>query len=186
MAKEYDLNKLSQMILKAVEATVATVPAMSPSQDPESKIRDLEEYDGRLKAIGSSKFGSPCYVCAVNFFANELDKSKEKNPKGFVVLYLEADNATKIFKPLGIAFQDDEDDASMIKATGELLNKIAQNIVGAMNASGYSQLLMTTPIGQRNHLSEGVAIDLGLQQLSEVSFFFYKHRSLVVEATFLA
>ena len=113
MPKGFDLEELSKTITEYVANAIAQKGTLPPTQPPTSEVKEISEYEGRMRASGIDKFKVPAYVAAINLYANEVDM-KNRKPKGALVTYLNTEIADKIFKCLGYEVPYDEDDESNI------------------------------------------------------------------------
>ncbi|MBI4308907.1 MAG: hypothetical protein HY591_01100, partial [Candidatus Omnitrophica bacterium] len=106
--------------------------------------------------------------------------------KGALALYLEFENAGKLFKALNIAVPDDEDDASMLNACGKLCEALNGDFQKQLAALGYADLAVSPARNYKNSVMQGVEFSADQKIKHEFSFFYWKRKAIVVELTLSA
>lgn len=184
MSKGFEPEVLIKTFLNiAQQAFSLTSGKVVPSDDPTHKTQNIIEYQGRMSASGMDKFNAPTYVAGVSFYLSEQDRDKHR-AKGAMVLYLEASNADKFFKGFGhpIADEDDEEEAAV--ACGKICTMLAEKFKSSLSDSaGAPPLVLSKPACNKNSLPEGVDFSADQKQKQEISFYFWKKKSMVVDIT---
>ena len=186
------VNSMDPAVLKTalmgvVEPILSKMSSIgvSPSQDPQVNEIDIVEYDGRMRVAGLEKFNSVCFVSAVNFYLSQAEQ-KQNKVKGAMVLYMDSENGSKIYKVLGFPVPDDEDDISMMEACGKICKLIGEGFVNALTNSGYTSLVMSEPDNHKNNIMEGIAFSKEQKKLQEFCFFYWKKKTIAIELTLAA
>jgi len=91
--------------------------------------------------------------------------------------------ADKIFKAAGLQVPYDEDDESMLGLCGSLCQLIANALKERLSADGYVELEFSSPEVYKNTISEGVEFCKDQNEKQEISFYFLKHKALVIDWT---
>lgn len=173
-SKDFDPPMLSAALKQAAN--------FSQSQEPKAEAKDISEYSGRMQALGLEKMGQPCWVSVVNLYLNQGDLERHK-AKGALVLYLETEDAGKIFQSAGLEFPSDEDDASMIAASGQLAQKVAEAFKNELAGHGYVSLVLSTPATYKNNAVGGVEYSSDQKTKHELSFFYLKSKVICIDLT---
>ena len=183
MAREFDPQVLTTAFMAAMNRNLAKMSGMIASEEPKIQAGDIDEYDGRMRiSSGIEKLNSTCYISVVNFYTSQGDIERHK-PKGAMVFYLEAENAGKFYKSQGIGFADDEDDVSMMEACGKWCAAIAGEFKNELAHQGYAEMVLSVPKNYKNNVIQGVEFSTDQKIKQEISFFYFKHKAIVVELT---
>ncbi|MBL8013626.1 MAG: hypothetical protein JNN05_07235 [Candidatus Omnitrophica bacterium] len=184
MSKGFESEIIIKTFLNvAQQAFSSTGGRLVPSDDPTHKTQNIIEYQGRMSASGMDKFNAPTYVAGVSFYLSEQDREKHR-AKGAMVLYLEALNADKFFKAFGHPVTDEDDEEEAGAACGKICTMLAEKFKSALSDSaGASQMVLSQPVGNKNSLPEGVDFSADQKQKQEISFYFWKKKSMVVDIT---
>ena len=91
--------------------------------------------------------------------------------------------ADKIFKAAGLQVPYDEDDESMMGMCGTLCQMIADGLKERLSAAGFAALLVSPPVVYKNTIPEGVSFSKDQNEKQEISFFYLKHKALVIDWT---
>jgi hypothetical protein len=158
---------------------------IAATEPPQAKDLDIVEYEGRMKVSGMEKFEAPCYISVINFYLSTADMERHK-PKGALVLYVEFEHASKLFNSLGFRVPDDEDDVSMMSSCGAFCTQLAEDFKKELLAAGYSDLVLSKPQNAKNKMMTGAEFSADQNRKHEISFFYWKHKALVVELTMAA
>jgi hypothetical protein len=181
-AKSLDSQVLTPAVKEVLNQTLSRMSGIPPTAEPENKEVEIDEYEGRMKVGGMEKFEAPSYVSAVSYYLTKSDLERHK-AKGAFVLYLDAENASKIYKALGFKVHEDEDDVSMMNACGEFCHQLADSFKNKLTEAGYSDLVMGDPVNYKNSALRGVEFSPEQTIKYEFSFFYWKRKSIVVEVT---
>ena len=186
----FDDKKIDPKILTAlmgvIEQVLSKMSGIVPSSAPETKEAELVKYEGRMRVAGMEKFNAPSLISIINYYLTPTDMERRKGVKGALVLYVELENAGKLFKALGFTFPDDEDDVSMMTACGEFCSVLSGNFKKELAGLGYADLAASAPHNYKNSVLEGVEFSTDQKTKHEFSFFYWKHKSIVVELTLAA
>lgn len=183
MGREFDPQELTGTLLSVMQQTLAKAGNIPQSQEPNIESKEIEEYDGLMKASGISRFNSICYLSVVNFYLSQADLDKHKGVKGTLIFYIAAENAGKFYKALEIPFSDDEDDASMMVACGKFCQGIADDFKTELTRKGYAELFLSKPRNYKNNVAAGVEFSTDQKTVHEVSFFYFKHKAISADIT---
>jgi hypothetical protein len=91
--------------------------------------------------------------------------------------------ADKIFKAAGLQVPYDEDDETMMAVCGSFSQLIVDAFKSGLDAAGYVNLISSTPSVYKNTISEGVEFNKDQNEKQEISFYYLKHKALVIEWT---
>ncbi len=180
-SRDLDPQMLSAALLSTMQDVLGKASNIVPSQDPAVEATDIVEYDGRMRAAGLEKLKNTCYMAAINFYTTQAEADKHIKTKGALVVYLETENASKFFKALELKFADDEDDASMMSACGQFCQVVADGLTKELSDRGYAPLVLSKPRNYKNSIAEGVEYNTEQKTKHELSFFYFKHKAIVVE-----
>jgi hypothetical protein len=180
--KSLDSQVLTNSVMETMQETLSKIGGIVPSSDPETKEVEIEEYEGRMKVTGFGKFESVSFISAINLYLNQADMDRHK-PKGAVILYLDSENASKFFKGLDVTVDEDEDDSSMMNGCGEFCKIIAEGFKNKLKEKGYPELLLSEPSNFKNSALRGVEFSADQKTKYEFSFFYWKHKALIVDVT---
>jgi hypothetical protein len=178
-----DQQTLSTAALNIMNEALGKMPAIVPTSPPDVKTVDIVEYDKRMKVSGVEKFDSTSYVSVINFYSNQGDLQKHK-PKGAFILLFDSENAGKFYKALGFSVSDDEDDMSMINTNGEVCLSLATSFKTALASLGYGDLVMSEVANYKNKVLEGVEYSPEQKSKLEITFTYFKRKSIVLELSF--
>ena len=185
----FDGKKIDPRILTAlmgvIEQALSRMSGIAPSEAPQTKESELIEYEGRMRAAGTEKFSEPCFISVVNYYLTPGDLQRHK-ARGALVLYVDFENAGKLFKALGYDVPDDEDDVSMMNVCGKFCESLAGGLKKELAGLGYADVVMSAPCNYKNSVIEGVEFCPDQKTKHEFSFFYWKHKAIVVELTLAA
>ena len=182
MAKGFDPEILSKTFIKAAEDTFSRLSKIAPSEPPTVKTQKVVEYEGRMSVAAMEKFNGPTYISSVSFYLNEQDRDKHR-AKGALVLYLEATNAEKILRAFGHPITEDEEEEETLNSCGKLCTSLAEALNQSLAAQGNPQLILSSPISDKNSLHGGVEFSADQTQKQEISFSFWRKKALAVDVT---
>jgi len=153
------------------------------SKPLEVVAKPIEEYEGHMRVNSTEKMDVVAFVGATNFYLNKTDHQARKNAKGALVIYMDIEVADKLFKAAGLQVPYDEDDESMMGLCGSLCQSIADALRDGLAAQGYNPLEVSTPDVYRNSISGGIEFSKEQEEKQELSFYFLKHKALVIDWT---
>lgn len=182
MSKEFDVQVLNTTLMGCMEDILGKMSGVAATDQPQVRTIDIIEYEGRMRVTGMEKFNAPSYVSVINYYLNQADLEKHR-AKGSMVVFVDAENAGKLFKSLGFYVSDDEDEASMMDACGELCNLLGGSFKNELSNMGFVDMSMSAPSNYRNTVMQGVEYSQDQQTKQEFSFFYWKRKAIVVEVT---
>ena len=181
MAKPLDLDVLNPAVTGVMEEVLAKLGGINPTASPTTKTVDIEEYEGRMRVNGIDKFQAPSYISTVVFYSSAGDAGQHRNAKGTVVLYVDHENAGKLFNGLGFRVPEDEDDVSMMESCGKMADLIASTFKNRLVQQGYADLAKSAPSNYKNSVPEGVEFSKDQTSKQEYCFFYWKRKAIIVE-----
>jgi hypothetical protein len=137
------------------------------------ELKDIIEYDKRLRVSALDRFNEAGYVSAVNYYAHEKDKEIHK-AVGAVVLYVLEFEIEETLKAVGYRNFDMEDYDAVTSLCGQLCKTIGERFKKKLPSFGYPPLIMTEPISFRNRLAQGVPFDFKQYKLYQIGFAYKK------------
>jgi len=180
MARGFDPAALSKMVLTSSQDIVGRTSKIQPNDPPTAKAQRLIEYQGRMSVAAMEKFNGPTYISGVSFYLSPQDKDKNK-AVGALALYVEAVNAEKLLKSFGYSIGEDEEDEEAFNACSKLCVTFAEGVKKELVKAGYPDLTLGTAVSEKNSLSEGIAFGANQPEKQEISFVFFKKKSLVLD-----
>ncbi len=180
--KNMDPQVIMTSVMGVIESVLGKMSGVVATDQPQSKECDIIEYDGRMRVGGMEKFNAPSFVSVINFYISPNDMERHK-AKGALVVFVDSENAGKLFHALGFSIPDDEDDVSMMDACGELCNLIAGNFKNELSGLGYADLTISAPHSYKNSVIDGVEYSPDQKNKYEFSFFYWRRKAIVVEVT---
>ena len=182
MSKSFDPQIINPILTGFIDELIVTKGGLVPSQPFESAAKPIEEYEGRMRVSAIGKFDGAVYIAATSFYLNSTDMLAHK-ARGALVCYVETEIADKILKAAGLEVPYDEDDESMEGLCGSLCHSMANTIKDRLSADGFLALEISTPAVFKNTISEGVEFGKDQDEKQVLSFYFRKHKALVLEWT---
>ena len=150
------------------------------SKDPDSLERDVIEYDSRMRTFGLERFNGPCFVTSISFYLSQQDMDAHK-AQGAIVLFIEESSVGRILKAMGEAKFNEDDDEVVFEKCAEFCNVIAMDFQQEISSLGYKNLVVGKPNAQRNDIAEGVEFPYDQYKFSELNFYFFKRKAVVVD-----
>ena len=182
MSKSLDPQIANPILTKFIEELVTSKGGLVPTKTFDTAVKPIEEYEGRMRVHSTDKFDVPAYVSAANFYLNQGDMHAHR-AQGAMVIYMDIEVADKIFKAAGLQVPYDEDDGSMEELCGTLCQSIANAFKERLAAAGFISLEVSTPVVYKNTILEGVEFSKDQKEKQEISFYFLKHKALVIDWT---
>jgi hypothetical protein len=182
MAKIFDPQIVNPILTGFIEELLVTKGNLVAAKPFEIAVKPVEEYDERMRIKATDKFDVAVYIAAINFYLSQSDKQAHR-ARGALVLYMDTEVADKIFKAAGLQVPYDEDDESMMGLCGSLCQSIATALKDRLAATGFHSLEVSSPAVYKNTISEGVEFSKDQDEKQELSFYFLKHKALVIDWT---
>jgi hypothetical protein len=179
MAQELDKELLSKSIVEVVKKLCQKAGNLEFSQEPDSVTKDIIEFYSRMRVLGLEKFGDPCFISIINLYSSEADQ-KAHRAAGTVLVYLEEENAPRLFKSLGLTTMLEEDEEALLKYAGEFAKRIVQSLRSDLMNQGCPDFLVSESINAKNDIAEGVEFPSKQHKYSEMNFYFWKKKTVVV------
>lgn len=178
----FDLEKFSKLLINTVNATLADAPKITVTGEPEVAEREIIEYDSRMRVLGLEKFNGPCYTAAVNYYRSPEDLEQKKSI-GAMIIFLEESSALKFLNALGHKGFDESEDDIILEKLGEVTNQMADTYKKELSKNGYRSLELSAPVTHKSDLPQGIEFDYDQLKYCEVSFNFWKEKTLIVATT---
>ncbi len=182
MSASFDPPIVNPIITGFVEELLTGKGNLVSNRPPEIVTKPIVEYEDRMRIIATDKFDVAVYIAAVSFYASQADQETGR-ARGAMVCYLDTEVADKVFKAAGLQVPYDEDDESMLALSGTFCQMIADALKDRLLAAGYAKLESGTPEVYKNTIVEGVQFNKEQNEKQEISFFFLKHKALVIDWT---
>jgi hypothetical protein len=182
MVKSFDARIINPILTGFIEEVMTQKGNLVSAKPFEIAAKPIDEYEGSMLIKASDKFDVPVYIAAISIYLNKGDMQGHK-AKGAVIIYTDIEVADKLFKAAGLQVPYDEDDESMMALCGSLCQLIANALKDRLAADGYASLEFSTPGVYKNTISEGVEFSKDQKEKQEISFYFLKHKALVVDWT---
>ena len=165
-----------------IEELITTQGGLVPTQPVELALKPIEEYEGHMRVNATEKFDVVVYIAAINFYFSKAEMQAHR-ARGALILYMDTEVADKIFKAAGLQVPYDEDDESMMALCGNLCQSIGNALKDRLAAAGFLSLEVTEPLVYKNSIAEGVVFSKEQEEKQEISFYFLKHKALVIDWT---
>lgn len=182
MGKIFDPQVVSPIITSFIEELITTKGGLVPTQNYDVAVKPIEEYQGRMLVSSTEKLDVPAYISEANFYLNQGDMNAHR-ARGAMVIYMDIEVADKLFKAAGLQVPYDEDDESMEALCGSLCKLISEALKDRLAQAGYVSLEVSTPNAYKTHIPEGVEFSKDQNEKQEISFYFLKHKALVIDWT---
>ena len=183
MAKGLETEVLTGAFMTAMDQMLSKLGVITPSQEPKIEESEIIEYDGKMRVSGMEKFNASSFVSVVNFYLNQGDMQRQQRPRGALVLFFEAENASKFLKAFGMRFADDEDDKSLMDACGQVCEAVAAEFKAELTRKGYVDLVVSKPHNYKNNVIEGVEYSPDQKTKQTISFFYFKTKTITADLT---
>jgi hypothetical protein len=180
VAKGFDPQLLTKTVLTVAQDIFGRQSKVQPTDPPTSETHKLIEYQGRMSVNAMKKFNSPAYISGISFYLTPQDKEKHK-AVGVLVLYIEASNAEKLLKSFGYTIGEDEEDEEVVNACGKLCTVFAEGLKNELKKANFPELILGAPVSEKNSLTEGVEFGSAQTEKQEISFNFWKKKTLVLD-----
>jgi hypothetical protein len=182
MAQSIDPQIVNPIITGIIEDLITTKGNLLPTKPFDVAVKPIDEYENRMRVNANDKFDVAVYISATSFYLNKSDLQAHR-ARGAMVLYMDTEVADKIFKATGYDVPFDEDDESMMAICGSLCEAISHALKDRLTAAGFVDLELSVPTVYKNKIQEGVAFSKEQDEKQELSFYFFKHKALVIEWT---
>jgi len=182
MAKIFDPPIINPIITTFIEDLISVRGNLPATKPFEVATKHIDEYEDRMRIKATDKFDVAVYLAAANFYLNKADMQAHR-ARGAMIIYMDIEVADKLFKAAGLKVPYDEDDESMMGLCGSLCQSIADNLRDRLAEEGFAKLEVSTPAVYKNSISEGIEFSKDQDEKQELSFYFLKHKALVVEWT---
>ena len=164
------------------EELIVTKGNLVTSKPFDLAVKTIDEYEDRMRVKASDKFDVAVYIATISFYLNQSEM-KIHRARGAMVLYMDSEVADKLLKAAGFQVPYDEDDESMMSLCGSLCESIAHSLCDRLAAAGFLKLETSIPGVYKNSIPEGVEFSKDQDEKQELSFYFLKHKALVIDWT---
>jgi hypothetical protein len=182
MPKIFDPQTVNSILTGFIEEVISNKGGIVSTKPFEIATKSIDEYEDRMRVKATDKFDVAVYIAAMSFYLNQADKQANR-ARGALILYMDTEVADKMFKATGLQVPYDEDDESMMGLCGNLCQLIADALKDRLAADGYTSLVLSAPAVYKNTISEGVEFSKDQDEKQEISFYFLKHKALVIDWT---
>jgi len=182
MSKSFDPQIVNPILTGYIEELITSKGGLIPSKAFEIATKPIEEYEGRLRVNAKDNFEVPVYIAEINFYVNQGDMHAHR-ARGAMIIYMDIEVADKVFKAAGLQVPYDEDDGSMETLCGSLCQLIADALKDRLAAAGFISLEVSRAAFYKNTITEGVEFSKDQNEKQEISFYFLKHKALVIDWT---
>lgn len=182
MSKIFDPQVVNPILTGFIEELITVKGNLTATKPFEIATKPIDAYEDSMLIKSVDKFDVSTYVAASGFYLNQGDMQSHR-ARGSVIVYLNTEIADKIFKAAGLQVPYDEDDETMMALTGKLCQLITDALKNRLADNGYVSLLVSAPVIYRNAISEGVEFSKEQNEKQEISFYFLKHKALVIDWT---
>lgn len=182
MVKSFDPHIINPILTGFIEELMTKNGNLVAAKPFEIVAKPIDEYEDSMLIKAFDKFDVPVYIAAMSIYLNKADMQGHR-AKGALIIYMDIEVADKLFKAAGLQVPYDEDDDSMLALCGSLCQLIADALKDRLAADGYAALEFSTPGAHKNTISEGVEFSKDQKEKQEISFYFLKRKSLVVDWT---
>lgn len=173
----------SNPVIKALKDVGADVLGDFTFTHPtEVKIKDIIEYESRLRVSPLEKFNATCYISVLNFYASSQDLAKKKT-LGALIVYMEEESIGKILKKFTNRRFDEDDEGQVMEQCNELMHKFSASLASSLSALGHTNIVFSEPKHFRNAVADGIEFNYDERKLYEASFFIWKKKVAVCELT---
>ena len=180
MDKYFDPKIVNPILSGFIDELITGQGNLVASKPFEVVVKPIEEYEGRWRVKATDKFDVSVYITAISFYLSKSDMPLHR-ARGAMVFYMDTEVADKLFKAAGLKVPYDEDDESMMELCGSLSQTIAHAFRDRLAAAGYITLEVSQASVYKNTISEGVEFSRDQDEKHELSFYFLKHKALVIE-----
>ena len=182
MVKSFDPHIINPIITGFVEELMTKKGNLVSSQPFEVIAKPIDEYEDRMLIKASDKFDVPVYIAASSIYLNKAEMQGHR-ARGALVIYMDIEVADKLLKAAGLQVPYDEDDESMMALCGSFCQLIANALKDRLLEAGFTALEFSSPEIFKNTISEGVEFSKDQHEKQEISFYFLKHKALVIDWT---
>ncbi|MBF0511450.1 MAG: hypothetical protein HQL13_03880 [Candidatus Omnitrophica bacterium] len=182
MGKSFDIQIVNPIITSFIEDILVAKGSLVASKPCEIAAKPIDEYANRMIIKASDKFDVPVFIAASSLYLSAADMNAHR-ACGAMAVYVDIEVADKIFKAAGLQVPYDEDDDSMMALCGQFCTKIIDALKTRLAQDDYPKLEASIPVIYRNAISEGVEFSKGQNEKQEMSFYFFKHKALVIDWT---
>jgi hypothetical protein len=183
MAQSLDPQIVNPILTSFIEEMIVTKGNIAASKPFEVATKPIVEYEDRMRISASDKFDVAVYVASSSFYLNKGDMESGRSARGAIVLYMDTEVADKMFKAAGLKVPYDEDDESMLALCCDFFKMILDHLKERLTAAGYPNLENSPPAAYKNNISEGVDFCKDQKEKQEISFYYLKHKAIVLDWT---
>ena len=182
MGKSIDPQIVNPIISGFIDDLISTNGNLPSTKPFEAATKPIDEYEGRMRIKATDKFDVAVYIAASSLYLNKANMQAHR-ACGAVIIYMDIEVADKIFKAAGLQVPYDEDDESMMALCGNLCQLLTDVLKSRLDQAGYGSLEVSAPEIHKNSIQHGIEFSKEQNEKQELSFYFLKHKALVIEWT---
>lgn len=172
----------SLLLSKVVERVLQQRGGIELSDVPMFEKTPIVEFMKRMRVWSLEKFNDTTYISAINFFKNDKDLKAQKT-LGTILIYIEEEYISYLFKRLDYPNLDEDDDDCLKDACGTFCNIIAAKFKSGLAQMGYAELSMSHFYSFKDEVFGGVAYDTQQKSKYEIAFEINGVKRIVAELT---
>lgn len=173
-------SEVADNLKRLVEDTLTNKCNAGLTEETAVDEREIVEYDGRMRVGSLEKFNGPCYTVGFNLFTSE-DNEKRGVPAGTLIYFVDEDSVERLLKSLEFRGFDEEDQGFVIEHLGQFFKSVSEDYAERVGGMGYGRLMVSEPTASKNNLPDGMSIPYDSTHYHELSFHFWKKKSMVVD-----
>ena len=181
-SQQSQLENIANILKETVDKTLRRSSGFTYTKDPEAAVKEIIEYESRMRVVGMEKFNGPCFGSYINYYRSLADKDAHK-AAGALLIYAERDVSDKLLKGLGYPVKLLDEDEVLLENTGELCKDLSKSFLENVSSLGYGNLVTSDPVTFLNDAPEGVEFDYKEYQLSQANFYLWKQKAFCAEVT---
>ncbi|MCA9400519.1 MAG: hypothetical protein KC713_02755 [Candidatus Omnitrophica bacterium] len=163
---------INRILLKMAEIRLTSKPHF--------EYKPLSEFMKRMRVSSLGKFNEETYIAYLNLYKNQQDLENHK-AVGTVVIYMQADFMTKLFKRLDYPDVDIDDEDALLDAIGTFCNLVGGNFKSGLTQLGYIPLEMSHFHSFKNEVLDGVEYCQTEKKVYEIDFEIKKEKQITAE-----
>ncbi|HLF17830.1 MAG TPA: hypothetical protein VI749_02935 [Candidatus Omnitrophota bacterium] len=172
-------EELAETFRRCVQRSLEQYCQVVFTKDPKVEQLDLIEYESRMRIFGLEKFNGTCYISLVNLYESPLE-AEHKDPCGVLLVYVEEENAERLFKALLKGVQG-EDEELIAENTQKLCIAVFEQLKKELSQFGYPGILMSAPENYLSNAEQGVDFPYDEDTLYQVSCILWREKIVVAE-----
>jgi hypothetical protein len=176
------LKGLALILCNSVRRMLQLKGEYDLSRDPVLHQRPVLSFHQRLRVDGMEKFNARTVFSAVKFYTDAHSLEQDK-PLGALIVFIQVDEIARLIWSLDYPRIDEDDEASILDASGTLTNLIAGYFVKEIRDLGYVHLQMSHFESYINTAVNGVAFASDEKEKYVIDFWIKGTKRIVAELT---